>query len=73
MHAQLSENKKDLLNQKSFYYLGGLIEGGETIIFITIILCFPSLFSIVALSFGCLCWISTIFRIHAGWRDFSLK
>ncbi len=73
MHAQLSEKKKGLFTQKSFYYLGGFIEGTETLIFIIIILCFPSLFSIVALSFGCLCWISTIFRIHAGWRDFSLK
>ena len=73
MHAQITEKKRDLLNQKSFYYIGGFIEGSETIIFIIIILSFPSLFSIFALVFGCLCWISTIFRIHAGWRDFSLK
>ncbi len=73
MHAQLSQKNKDLLNQKSFYYLGGIIEGSETIIFIFIILSFPSLFSILAVLFGCLCWISTIFRIRSGWRDFSLK
>ena len=73
MHAQLTQKKKDLLNQKSFFYLGGFIEGSETIIFIIIILSFPSLFFFFALVFGCLCWISTIFRIHAGWRDFSLK
>ena len=73
IHAKLSDKKKDTLNGKSFYYLGGLIEGSETIIFIVIILCFPSLFSNIAFSFGCLCWISAILRIHAGWRDFSLK
>ena len=73
MQAQLPQKNKHPLHYKSFYYLGGLIEGSETIIFFTIVLLFPSLFLTIALVFGCLCWVSTIFRIHAGWRDFSLK
>lgn len=73
IQAQLPEKNKGPLNQKSFFYLDGLIEGGETIIFVSIIMLFPSLFSTISFVFGCLCWISTIFRIYVGWRDFSFK
>lgn len=60
----------DIRGKKSFYYLGGLTEGTETI-FLFILLCiFPSQFSIFAWCFGGLCWITTITRIVAAKKNF---
>jgi len=42
--------------QKAFFYLGGLTEGTETIIFYIIICLFPEYFPILAVVFGGLCW-----------------
>ena len=73
IHAQIQKKNEETDAEKSFFYLGGLIEGSETLFFIIFILLFPSLFTHIGILFGCLCWITTIFRIRAGWRDFSLK
>jgi phosphatidylglycerophosphate synthase len=53
---------------KGFYYLGGLTEGTETIIFFIIICVFPSLFSLLAWFFGTICLLSTAARIVYGYK-----
>ena len=73
IYSQIHKKNKEIIAEKSFFYLGGLIEGSETLFFIILILLFPSLFINIGILFGCLCWFTTISRIRAGWRDFSLK
>jgi phosphatidylglycerophosphate synthase len=51
---------------KSFYYLGGITEGTETILLFVLILLFPSWFAIAAYVYGTLCWLTTIGRIGAA-------
>lgn len=57
--------------RKSLYFLGGLTEGTETIIFLLLICLLPSYFAILAYVFGSLCWITTVTRIYAGYRTLS--
>jgi len=49
--------------KKGFFYLGGLTEGAETIIFLMIAVLFPQAFAPLAWIFGSLCWITTATRI----------
>ena len=56
----------DIRGKKSFYYLGGLIEGAETITLLVLMCLFPDWFAVLAWVFGCLCWITTATRIHAA-------
>lgn len=51
---------------KSFYYLGGITEGTETILLFVIILVFPGWFPVAAYLYGALCWLTTIGRIGAA-------
>jgi phosphatidylglycerophosphate synthase len=53
---------------KSFYYLGGITEGTETILFFVLILLFPGWFPIAAYVYGALCWLTTVGRIGAAVR-----
>lgn len=55
---------------KSFYHLGGLAEGTETMLFFTVCLLRPDWFALAAWTFGGLCWLTTLGRALAGWRDF---
>ena len=52
---------------KAMYYIGGLTEGTETIIFFAIICIFPSHFPFFAFSFSFLCFITTITRVLSGY------
>ena len=52
--------------RKSFYYLGGLAEGTETILFLVLSCLLPDLFVPLALLFAAMCWLTTIARIAAG-------
>lgn len=61
----------DIRGQKSLYYLGGLTEGTETIVFLGLACVFPTWFPALAWIFGTLCWITTATRIYAGWRTFD--
>lgn len=56
---------------KSFYYMGGLAEGTETIVFLVAICLFPGAFATLAVVFGILCWITTAGRVLATARTFS--
>ena len=61
----------DIRGKKSFYYLGGLTEGVETIFVLGIVILWPTFFVPVAFIFGCLCWITTLARCLSAWHDFS--
>jgi phosphatidylglycerophosphate synthase len=56
----------DAASNKSFYYLGGITEGTETILLFVIILLFPHWFPVAAYVYGGLCWLTTIGRIGAA-------
>jgi phosphatidylglycerophosphate synthase len=54
--------------QKSIYYLAGIAEGFETIVFMAAFCVFPGAFPILATAFATLCWISAVGRLALGWR-----
>ena len=51
---------------KSFYYLGGITEGTETILLFVVVLLFPGWFPAAAYLYGTLCWLTTVGRIGAA-------
>lgn len=56
---------------KSFYYLGGLTEGSETIAFFVACCFWPALFPLFAWIFAGLCAITALGRALVAWRDFG--
>ena len=56
---------------KSFAYLGGLTEGTETIAVFVLILLYPAYFTVFAVLFGFLCWLTTGYRIYVTWIKFG--
>ena len=52
---------------KSFYYIGGLTEGTETIVLFALCCLFPAHFTLFAWVFGALCWLTTTTRIWSGY------
>lgn len=48
---------------KSLYFLGGLAEGTETILFFVLVLLWPCAFAPLAWAFGVVCWVTTTSRI----------
>ena len=57
-----------LRGRKSFYHLGGLTEGSETILLFVAICLFPAAFPALAWIFGAACWLTTLGRALAAWR-----
>ncbi|ARD38905.1 CDP-alcohol phosphatidyltransferase family protein [Edwardsiella ictaluri] len=53
---------------KSFYYLGGVTEGTETILLFIAFCLWPSLFAPLAWLFGALCWFTTLTRVWGGYH-----
>ena len=53
---------------KSFYYLGGITEGTETILLFVLSCLFPSYFAVFAWIFGALRWLTTTTRIWSGYQ-----
>jgi phosphatidylglycerophosphate synthase len=53
---------------KSLYYLGGLAEGTETIMFLLAVLLWPTGFPLMAWLFGAVCWLTTCGRILIAMR-----
>jgi phosphatidylglycerophosphate synthase len=66
--AQKRDISTDIRGKKSFFYLGGLTEGLETIIFLVSVILIPSVFGSLAWVFGALCWITTATRISYAVR-----
>ncbi|EPR5291029.1 CDP-alcohol phosphatidyltransferase family protein, partial [Escherichia coli] len=52
---------------KSFYYLGGLTEGSETILLFVLSCLLPAYFPWFAWVFGALCWMTTFTRVWSGY------
>ena len=64
--AWLIEKNKILIskkNTKSFFYIGGITEGFETIICFSLMLLFNNFVELISYCFGTLCWITFVFRI----------
>ncbi|TNE29922.1 MAG: CDP-alcohol phosphatidyltransferase family protein [Alphaproteobacteria bacterium] len=55
--------------QKSFFYIGGLMEGTETVIALLLICLLPQYFSVIAIIFGTGCWLTTLGRLLQAFRD----
>ncbi len=49
--------------KKSFFYLGGIAEGTESIATLVLICLLPDSFTLIAYVFGTLCWITTAGRV----------
>jgi phosphatidylglycerophosphate synthase len=69
--ASKKKIKNPVYRSKSLYYIGGLTEGTETIIFLVLLCLLPHYFSVLAIGFSLLCWITTFSRIWAGY--YTLK
>ena len=64
--AWIFEKNKNLIStkqRKSFFYIGGITEGFETIIFFILMLIFYKSVELIAYIFGILCWITSIARL----------
>ena len=71
--AERRKISSSLFSLKGFYYLGGLMEGTETIIFILLLCIFPNHFPVLALIFSFLCVISTFIRLKVAWDKLTSK
>lgn len=64
--------RRDISNfrypNKGFYYLDGLAEGFETIVFLVLCCLFPNRFVIFAWTFAGICYLTTIIRVVSGYR-----
>ena len=60
----------EVRGHKSFYYLGGLTEGTETIALFVLICLFPQAFAWFAWIFGALCWLTAGVRIASAVETF---
>jgi phosphatidylglycerophosphate synthase len=56
---------------KSFYYLGGLTEGTETIACFLAMCLWPQHFAVIAVVYAGLCAVTAVTRLIAGWKMFS--
>lgn len=56
---------------KAFYYLGGLTEGTETIACFLAMCLFPQHFATIAHVYALLCALTSVARLHAGWKAFG--
>jgi len=56
---------------KSFYYLGGLTEGTETILCFLAMCLWPAQFAALACFYAALCALTAGTRLYAGWKIFD--
>ena len=69
--AEKGGEKTTARGEKSFFHLGGLTEGTETIGFFVIVLVWPSLFPALALLFAGLAAITAVTRVWEAWRIYG--
>ena len=72
--AVLAERRKltsSVYPHKALYYMGGLTEGTETILFYLIVCLIPDAFPILAYLFALACGITTLARILTGYQTLS--
>ena len=68
--------RKNLLldsHNKSFFQVGGLIGGGITIFFLSLMMIFPNSFNLISIIFSILCIIGTIERIYYAYDILNIK
>ena len=56
---------------KSFYYLGGLTEGFETVLCFVLMCLWPQHFAGLAYVYAAMCCVTTLTRLVAGWQQFG--
>ncbi len=56
---------------KSFYYLGGLTEGTETVACFIVMCLWPQNFAGIAYFYAALCAVTIVTRLVAGWKAFG--
>ncbi|NMM42877.1 CDP-alcohol phosphatidyltransferase family protein [Rhodospirillaceae bacterium KN72] len=61
----------EIRGKKSFYHLGGLTEGTETIAFLVLCCLLPNHFPVLAYGFAALCCVTTATRIAAAYQTFT--
>lgn len=69
--AQKRGISTEVRGKKGFFYLGGLTEGGETIIFLLVAVLYPQVFVPLAWIFGLLCWVTTCTRVWSAITRFG--
>ena len=69
--AEKHQVTTQIRGKKAFYYLGGLTEGTETILLFLAMLVWPDYFSLLAITFGILCWVTTGTRIYTAYCQFN--
>jgi phosphatidylglycerophosphate synthase len=57
---------------KSFYYLGGLTEGFETVMCFVAMCLWPQHFAVIAFVYAAMCCVTTLTRLVAGWQAFGV-
>ena len=62
---------KQLSPGKSFYFLGGLTEGTETLGFFVAMCLWPAQFALLAWVFAGLCVVTTLARVVSGYKAFD--
>lgn len=65
--AEKHQIKRLDYGNKSLYFLGGITEGTETILCFVLLCLWPHHFTTIALVFACLCWVTTVTRLYAGY------
>ena len=63
----------DIRGKKTFFYLGGLTEGFETILLFCAMAVWPNYFAHLAWGFGFLCWVTTGTRIYTAHNMFAAR
>lgn len=61
----------EIRGRKSLYYLGGLTEGFETIMTLSLMCLLPLWFPLIAVIYGIMCWITGGTRIAAAIQTFG--
>jgi len=70
-HAEKRSIRSRDFAYKGLYYLDGLAEGTETILCFVLMCLLPEKFSVIAWVFTGICLITTVNRVHAGYRTLS--
>lgn len=63
----------DIRGAKSFYYLGGLTEGFETIVAFALMCALPAHFGQIAMVFGAMCWMTGVSRLMWARRTLAIQ
>jgi phosphatidylglycerophosphate synthase len=73
-YAIIAEKRGDKSTEypsKSFYYLGGLTEGFETVMCFVAMCIWPQHFALIAYVYAAMCSVTTLTRLVAGWQAFG--